>query len=106
LIAFFNRIVPVHGNGLQRLILRIAPKEARSDVRAQLLAIEKAWTVIVEDEIRAAYVRGQREVEDCQAGKEKSGWDLGYQHGLERALGQVGVAARRLDDDELTVPVS
>jgi hypothetical protein len=93
-------------NALQRSILRRVPKEDRPDARAQLIAIDEAWNVIVEDSIRSAYAKALREAEDQDEQQRKAGFQLGYDHAIERVMGQVGAPARRVDEDDLTASVS
>lgn len=91
---------------LHHAVLRRVRKCDRRDVRAQLVAIDEAWSAIVETSIRSAYANGQQETEAQHAANEKSGFEMGYAHGLERAIGQVGAPARRVDEDDMTAPVS
>lgn len=88
--------------GLNRIILARVPAEHRRNVAAAQGAIQEIWCAALTDSIDEAYARGVKDERERQASVEKSGFDLGYKHGLDRAIGQVGQSARRVDEDDFT----
>jgi hypothetical protein len=87
--------------GLERLVLARVPKEHRREVRAAQVAIRQMWIIAMADGEQAAYAAGQTAERERDEAREESGFNLGYQHGLDRAIGSTGAPARRLDDDDL-----
>jgi hypothetical protein len=87
--------------GLKRAILRRVPGAATSEVRVLLAALEDQYSALMSTVQHEAFEDGAATERKRQAQVQASGFDLGYQHGLERALGSVGQPARRIDEDEI-----
>lgn len=92
--------------GLNRAIRRRVPKAHQAEVRSMQEAITHIWTAAVEADREEAYAAGVKAAEQRHAESQESGWQLGYRHGLDRAIGTTGSPARRLDDDDLTMSPS
>ena len=92
--------------GLRRAILQRTAKEHRRELQTLLAALEDQFATVMEETSTNAYQEGAKAERARLEQQYAGGFDLGYKHGLERALGSVGQPARRLDDDELLVPTS
>ena len=92
--------------GLKRQLMNHVRPGAKPAVTVLFAAIEDQWAAIMSNAETEAYNRGVRLEQERQASSEKSGFQMGYQHGLERAIGHTGSPARRLDDDDLTISPS
>ena len=90
--------------GLKRALLGRVPPEQRAEAGVLLAALEDQYAALMSSVETAAYQEGVTAERQRHEKAEASGFDLGYQHGLQRALGSVGAPARRVDDDDLVAP--
>lgn len=90
--------------GLRRAILRRVRSAERAEVFAFLALLEDQYSALMSAVQQESYQEGVTAERKRQEQAEASGFDLGYKHGLERAIGNIGQPARRVDEDELAVP--